>query len=138
MEKTRIGIPAPFVAAAIYLSALFSGYLLTGLLVGYVLLCEKDRSLKTHAVCAFSLLLAFSLINCAVYLLPDMFDVVSDMLAVFNVYFYPSFISTFGSTRQTAKTISFPMPFTTVTTALRQITIARSVRFPPTAAKSST
>ena len=61
MEKTRIGIPAPFIAAAIYLSALFSGYLLTGLLVGYVLLCEKDRSLKIHAACAFCLLLLFSL-----------------------------------------------------------------------------
>lgn len=111
MEKTRIGIPAPFIAAAIYLSALFSGYLLTGLLVGYVLLCEKDRSLKTHAVCAFSLLLAFSLINCAVYLLPDMFDVVSDLLAVFNVYFYPSFISRvlsfFGSTLSLLKTLAF-------------------------------
>ena len=111
MEKTRIGIPAPFIAAAIYLSALFSGYLLTGLLVGYVLLCEKDRSLKTHAVCAFSLLLAFSLINCAVYLLPDMFEVVSDLLAVFNVYFYPSFISRvlsfFGSTLSLLKTLAF-------------------------------
>ena len=111
MEKTRIGIPAPFIAAAIYLSALFSGYVLTGLLVGYVLLCEKDRSLKTHAVCAFSLLLAFSLINCAVYLLPDMFEVVSDLLAVFNIYFYPSFISRvlsfFGSTLSLLKTLAF-------------------------------
>ena len=95
MEKTRIGIPAPFVAAAIYLSALFSGYLLTGLLVGYVLLCEKDRSLKTHAVCAFSLLLLFSLVSCTMYLIPDMFDVISSMLAIFNVHFYPEFMDRF-------------------------------------------
>ena len=96
MEKTRIGIPAPFIAAAaIYLSALFSGYLLTGLLVGYVLLCEKDRSLKTHAVCAFSLLLLFSLVSCTMYLIPDMFDVISSMLAIFNVHFYPEFMDRF-------------------------------------------
>lgn len=111
MEKTRIGIPAPFIAAAIYLSALFSGYLLTGLLVGYVLLCEKDRSLKTHAACAFCLLLLFSLVSCTMYLIPDMFDVISSMLAIFNVYFYPEFmdrfLSFFNTSLSLLKTLAF-------------------------------
>lgn len=42
MQKTRLGISVGMLGAAIYLTGLFSGYLVVVLMVGYVLLFEEN------------------------------------------------------------------------------------------------
>lgn len=42
MQKTRLGISVGMLGAAIYLTGLFSGYLVAVLLTGYVLLFEEN------------------------------------------------------------------------------------------------
>ena len=46
MEKSKLGIPVTLVAAAAWLFGLYNGYLLTAILVGYVLLAEESVWLK--------------------------------------------------------------------------------------------
>mgnify|MGYP006974627764 CR=1 FL=1 len=46
MEKTKLGISVSLMAAAVYLLGLLSGYTVTILLVGYILLKEEDMQEK--------------------------------------------------------------------------------------------
>ena len=46
MQKTRLGISVGMLGAAVYLTGLFSGYLVAILMAGYVLLCEENGWLK--------------------------------------------------------------------------------------------
>ena len=50
MQKTRLGISVGMLGAAIYLTGLFSGYVVAVLMAGYVLLFEENSWLRRSAV----------------------------------------------------------------------------------------
>ena len=87
MQKTKLGISACLVAAAAYFLGLYSGYIITGLLVGYILLKEEDLWLRRNALRVIVLMLMFSLLGTAIYLIPNLLSLVTELLQVFNVHF---------------------------------------------------
>ena len=78
MQKTRLGISAGMLAAAIYLSGLFSGYWLAIFLAGYVLLFEANQWLKISAVKAVCLMMCFSFLTTVINLVPNVLDTIAD------------------------------------------------------------
>lgn len=87
MQKTRLGISVGLLGAAIYLTGLFSGYMVAVLLVGYVLLFEENNWLKRSAVKAIALMAFFSVLTTVIGLIPDSVEVISDVVGIFGVYF---------------------------------------------------
>ncbi len=71
MQKTRLGITVGMLAATIYFSGLFSGYLLAVILAGYVLLFEGDQWLRHNAIKAVAVMLSFSLLSAFVDFVPE-------------------------------------------------------------------
>lgn len=94
MFTNRLGVSPALLGAALYLSALFGGYLATFVLAGYVLLCESDEFLKKAAVKAVAVMLFFSLVPTVLYLLPDAINVINTFVSVFGGSFYVGFLST--------------------------------------------
>lgn len=95
MEKTKLNIPVALVAAAACFLGLYGGYVITGILVGYVLLKEEDAWLKKVCARVLVLMLAFSLANTALNLLPNLLEILYSFLRIFNVNFYLDFIHSF-------------------------------------------
>ena len=83
--KTRLGISVGMAAAATYFAALFGGYTVLTLFVGYILLVETNPWLRKTAVKAFVVCLLFSLIGVVVGFFPTVLNMVWDMLNVFEV-----------------------------------------------------
>lgn len=92
MEKTKLGIPVTVLAAAAWLLGLYSGYLLTGILLGYVLLMEESAWLKKQCVKVLLALLTFSVISTALGLIPDLLHILYSFLEIFDVHFYLGFV----------------------------------------------
>lgn len=93
MQKTRFGISVGMLGSAIYLTGLFSGYLVAVLLTGYVLLFEENVWLKRSAVKAVALMVFFSFITVLINLIPNVMSCISYIAAMFGSSFYISFIS---------------------------------------------
>lgn len=93
MQKTRLGISVGMLGAAIYLTGLFSGYLVAALLTGYVLLFEENGWLKRSAVIAVSLMVFFSFITVLINLIPNAMNCINYIAAMFGGSFHISFIS---------------------------------------------
>ena len=93
MQKTKIGVSVGFLGAAIYFMGLFGGYLVTALLVGYVLLFEENEWLRKSAVKAVSLMVTFSLAIAVINLLPNAISVFDDIAAMFGGSFQIGFLS---------------------------------------------
>ena len=93
MQKTRLGISVGMLGAAIYLTGLFSGYLVAALLTGYVLLFEENGWLKRSAVKAVSLMVFFSFITMLINLIPNAMNCINYIAAMFGGSFHISFIS---------------------------------------------
>lgn len=93
MQKTRLGISAGLLGAAIYFTGLFSGFLVAVLLTGYVLLFEENEWLKKAAVKAVALMIFFSLITVALNLVPNAINFISNVLAIFGGSFSVAFLS---------------------------------------------
>ena len=93
MQKTRLGISVGMLGAAIYLTGLFSGYLVAVLLTGYVLLFEENGWLKRSAVKAVSLMVFFSFITVLINLIPNAMSCITYIAAMFGGSFYIGFIS---------------------------------------------
>lgn len=89
MEKTKLGLPVNVVAAMAYLLFFFGGYTVGLLFLGYVVLCEENGWLRKNVVTALVVLLGFSVLNTVVGLIPDLINLVSSLLHIFSVYFYP-------------------------------------------------
>ena len=87
MEKTKLGISIGVLGAVLYLLGLFSGYLATILVAGYILLCENNSWLKKTALRAIFILLAFSLLNTVIGLIPNLINFVDDICNIFKGYF---------------------------------------------------
>lgn len=86
MEKTKLGLSVKICNVLVFLLFLFGGYTVGLLAVGYVLLCEKDQSLRVSAVTALLVSLAYSLIHMLIGLLPDVENTFVSMLNIFRVY----------------------------------------------------
>ena len=93
MQKTKLGISVGLLGAALYFLGLFSGYLATILLAGYVLLCENDEWLKKAAVKVVSVLMLFSFLNAVIGLIPNAINFIDSICALFGGDFYISFVS---------------------------------------------
>ena len=82
--KTRFGISVGLTGAAIFLSGLFGGYLLTFVLAGYVLLFEENMWLKKTAIKACVLMIMFSLLNAFVGLVPSTMSFINNICNLFD------------------------------------------------------
>ncbi len=92
MEKTKLNVSVAFAAAAAWLLGLYAGYLLTGILVGYVLLKEDSQWLKKSCLRVLLTMLIFSLASTAIHLIPDLLQLLYSFLNIFRVDLYLSFI----------------------------------------------
>lgn len=93
MQKTKLGVSVGMLGAAIYLTGLFSGYLVAVLLAGYVLLIEENGWLKRSAVKAVSLMVLFSFVTVLINLIPNAMSCISYIAAMFGGNFHIGFIS---------------------------------------------
>lgn len=91
--KTKLGLSVGALGALAYLASLFAGYLPLLLVAGYVLIAEGDEWLRRMAVKAVTFTVAMSLLSFAVSLVPYLFNVINDVLALFDEYFYPEILS---------------------------------------------
>lgn len=93
MQKTKLGISVGMLGAAIYLTGLFSGYLVAVLLTGYVLLFEENGWLKRSAVKAVSLMVFFSFVTVLINLIPNAMNCIGYVASMFGGSFHVGFIS---------------------------------------------
>jgi len=93
MQKTRLGISAGLLGAAIYFVGLFSGYLVAVVLTGYVLLFEENSWLRKSAVKAVSVMALFSLLITVLNLVPNAISFINDFTSIFGGSFYIEFLS---------------------------------------------
>ncbi len=92
MEKTKLNLSVAIVAAAAWLLGLYGGYIIMGILVGYVLLKEDSQSLKKACLRALILMLTFSVATTAINLIPNLLELLYSVLRVFNVNIYLDFV----------------------------------------------
>ena len=92
MQKTRLGVTVGLLGAAIYLVGLYGGVLATALLVGYVLVFEENDWLKKNAVKAFVLMMIFSAVSSVFYLIPNAIEVISSIINILGIDFYPEIV----------------------------------------------
>lgn len=92
MEKSKLGIPVTLVAAAAWLLGLYSGYMITAILVGYVLLAEESAWLKKACLKVLVIMLGFSVAFTALDLLPNLLNILYGFLEIFDVHLYLSFV----------------------------------------------
>lgn len=85
--KSRLGISVGILGAMIYFSALFGGYTVVVLLVGYVLLFEESEWLKKSSVKATALMVFFSFLMSAIGLIPDFLGWINTLVSIFNGLF---------------------------------------------------
>ena len=83
--KTRLGISVGMAAAATYFAAIFGGYTVLTLFVGYILLVETNPWLRKTAVKAFIICLLFSLINFIIGIFPTVLGIAGDVLSILEV-----------------------------------------------------
>lgn len=105
MQKTKLGISVGLLAAVTYFMGLFSGYMLTVFIVGYVLLCEDNAWLKKSAVKAVVLMVVFSLVSAVINLIPNLMNFIDYVVSAFGGNFYIAFVSNMISAFTTALSI---------------------------------
>lgn len=93
MQKTKLGISVGLMGALVYFMGMYAGYLLTVLLVGYVLFFEENEWLKKAAVKALAIMVCFSLLSTVAYLLPNVISAISSILSIFGGYWYWEWMS---------------------------------------------
>lgn len=91
--KTKLGISVGLLGAATYLAAMFGGYVVLLLLVGYILLFEQDEWLKKTAVKAFAVLACFSLLDAFVGFVPNILGLIYDISGIFGDAAYGGVLS---------------------------------------------
>ena len=93
MQKTKLGISVGMLGAGLYFMGLFSGYMVTVLLAGYVLLCEENEWLKKAAVKAITVMVLFSFVSAIINLIPNAMSFIDSIVSMFGGNFYIAFIS---------------------------------------------
>lgn len=92
MEKTKLNLSVAMVAAAAWLLGLYGGYIITGILVGYVLLCEESQTLKKTCLRVLIAMLTFSVAFTVIDLLPSLLELLYSFLRIFKVNIYLDFV----------------------------------------------
>ena len=89
MEKTKLGLNVGMMAALVYMVCNFAGYTVALMLVGYVLLCEDNAWLKKCALKGTLIMIALSVCNSVINLIPNIISIPLDLLNIFgfNLYF---------------------------------------------------
>ncbi len=87
MQKTKLGISVPLLAAAVCFAAVFGGYVATIILAGYVLLKEEDAWLRKTSVKAIAVMMLFSFFSTIVSFVPDIVSIVNNLCTIFNSSF---------------------------------------------------
>ncbi|MCR4727986.1 MAG: hypothetical protein K5796_05005 [Lachnospiraceae bacterium] len=82
--KTKIGISAGAFAALTFLLALWGGYTVLILLVGYVFIAEKNEWLKTTVAKALVISLAFVLLDFFLGAIPNVLNCLNSMIRIFS------------------------------------------------------
>lgn len=91
--KTKLGISAGLMGAAIYFTFLFGGYTPLLILAAYVFFKEDNAWLKKSVVKALALGICFSLITTAINLIPDAIGLLDSLTNLINKSFSISIIS---------------------------------------------
>lgn len=105
MQKSKLGISVNLLGAIACFAALFSGYMVTALIMGYVLLMEQNEWLKKTVVKAMLVLIVFSAANAIIGLIPDAISLISSILGIFGGYFSLSFLTSLVSACREALSI---------------------------------
>ena len=92
MKKTNLGIPEGLMALIICLLCYYGGYVVTALVIGYVIFKEESEFLKKLALKVLVLLLTFSLLSTLINLIPDVINLTYSVIHIFAPNFYISFI----------------------------------------------
>ena len=92
MEKSKLGISVCLLAAVVCLLGFYGGYVITGLVVGYILLKEENVWLKKLSVKVVLVMLVFSLLSTLIGLLPNLENLICSFVQIFTPDFYGSFI----------------------------------------------
>ncbi len=103
--KTKLGLSVGVTAMGVYLLGLFGGYVALLLVVGYVLLAEKDAWLRKAAAKALVLAMLFTLASYAIHFLPDVLGVLNSFLNTFEVSFRYYWLTSLVSALQGALNI---------------------------------
>lgn len=97
MLPSRLNISPALLAAVLYFSALFGGYVCTLGLALYVLLCETDDFVRRAAVKAPAVMVSFSVLTALIWLLPDAVNVLNVFVSLFGGSFHLAFLSTLAN-----------------------------------------
>jgi len=88
MEKTKLGISAGTLGAAVYFSAALLGYISLLIVGGYILLVEKTEWLKKCVIKAVVLMLLYSLLSTVIGIIPQIFTLGSEEVLFGSYYLY--------------------------------------------------
>lgn len=91
--KTKLGVSAGLLGAAVYFTMLFGGYTPFLFIAAYVLLMEENEWLKKAVIKAFALAICFSLLSTIVNLIPDAISLIDRLAGIFKGSFSIPFIS---------------------------------------------
>lgn len=85
MEKTKIGLPVVLASAMVFLLCLFGGYTVGILVFAYVMLCEKNLTMRVAATTAILLALSYSAVCMVIGFVPNIAQLFN---FADNYYFY--------------------------------------------------
>lgn len=97
MQKTRLGITVGLLAASIYFTGLFGGFLVAVVLVGYSLMFEENEWLKRNAVKAIALMIFFAMLSAVVNLIPDTISFINYVAGIVEGYVNAEMLSSITS-----------------------------------------
>ena len=104
--KTKLGISAGLLGAAVFFLALVGGWIPTILVAGYILLFEANDWLKNCAVKAVAVITFFALVSAVVGFVPNIITLIDDVANLFNETFSIAFISKIVTLINTVLTIA--------------------------------
>lgn len=91
--KTKLGISAGAFAALTFLMAIYGGYTVILLAIGYVLIAERNDWLRTTVVKAGVIMLFFSIVSTLLYAIPDLLGWINSFLNIFDKRFNYSVVT---------------------------------------------
>jgi len=89
MQKTKLGLTVGALGAITFLAVLTESFLVVAVIAGYVLMCEENPWLKKMAVKAVGIVLAFTFMAAVIGLLPQVFNLIVELVQVFDSSFMP-------------------------------------------------
>jgi hypothetical protein len=91
--KTKLGISAGAFAALTFLMAIYGGYTVILLAIGYVLIAERNDWLRSTVVKAGVIMLFFSIVSTLLYAIPDLLGWINSFLNIFDKRFSYSVVT---------------------------------------------